>query len=1624
MMKNAEDRYQSAYGLKADLEECLRQWEVNGQIDPFPLGRHDVLDRFFIPQKLYGREREIETVLSTFERVSQGASEMMLVSGYAGVGKSALVQEVYKPMTRQQGYFISGKFDQLKRDIPYAALIGAFRSLVGQLLTETEAEIASWHEKLLTVLGPNGQVLIDVIPEVELIVGPPPEVPDLPPTETQNRFNLVFQNFIKVFTQPEHPVVIFLDDLQWADGASLKLIQTLMMAAESHHLFLIGAYRDNEVSPAHPLTLTLDELGKAGATVNHLPLSPLALPHVIQLTVDAFNCPPETAKPLAELVLAKTNGNPFFMNEFLKSLYTEGLLSFDLQRGSWQWDIAQIQGRDITDNVVELMAGKVQQMPKETQHALKLAACIGNRFDLKTLAIVSEKSLQQTASDLWEGMTEGLIFPLSDAYKLMEVDVEGLENLVTADYKFVHDQVQRAVYSLIPEEEKQRTHLRVGQLLLQNLPPDAREERLFEVVNQLNGGRSFITTQAERDELAQLNLLAGRKAKDSAAYQAAFNYLKIGLELLDGGDNWQRQYDLSLEFHQEAAEAAYLIGDLEAMEQLTETVLQRARTLLDKVKVYEVRIEAYTGRYKPQEAIKSGLQVLKLLGVSFPEQPGPQDIMAAVQETQSALAGRTPEDLIGLPKMTDPIQLAVMRVLGSIFVSVFIGAPELLPLTVCKQVNLSLKHGNIEESIFAYVNYAVLLGAILEDFDTSSRFGRLALSLLEQLNAKAFKARTYLMLGGYVRHWKEHIRETLPSLLEGYQSGLETGDFGFGVNCLVGHSVSSYLTGVELAEVEREMTKRAQVLTQLGQDTYLNWHKIYWQAVRNWLGRSENPCRLIGKAYDEEQMMPLHQKANDQTSIFNVHFNKALLCYRFGAFQQAVENSDKAEAGNQAGAVFSPIVNLYNSLSRLAVFPEASESEQQAILEKVADNQEKLKTWAEHAPMNYLHKFYLVEAERARVLGNDNEARDSYDRAIDSAREQEYLNEESLAYELAARFYLAKGQTRLARYYMRDAHYAYRRWGAVTKVKDLEGRYPQLLAQATIGPLQAILTPSTITTEQQRATSSLDLTSVLKASQTISGEIALGGLLEKLMQILIENAGAQKGFLILPKDGGFVIEAEASVDKEDVIVLQSISVETSPELSAAIVNYVARTKANIVLDDATHEGMFTQDVYITQNRPRSILCMPLINQGKLTGILYLENNLTTGAFTPERLEVLNLFSAQAAISIENARLYADLQTSEKKYRTRFEDSRDLIFISTPDGQILDINPAGSELLECTREEIMKMNAANFYANPEDRLRFRQEIERYHSVRDFEVKSRRKDGAEIDCLITATLRTAPEGTTLGYQGIIRDVTEQKRAEVERLRLTAIEQELNIARDTQTRLLPPTRPDWTEPEVICYLMPAREVGGDLYAYHAFAPSPELSGRYAVTVGDASGKGMPAALMMGISLASFQSMVGQGLAPGELLMRLSKALASYTRTTRQNCAMVYVEICHTRAEEQVAYTLRAANAGCVTPLVKRVDGAVEWVDIGGLPLGTGFRAALGYQAVQLPLSKGDLVILTSDGIPEALNASDEIFGFDRLEEAVRSGPQHSAEGMMNHLKAEVTTFVSGAEQSDDMTIVVVKV
>ncbi|MEG4446059.1 AAA family ATPase [Microcoleus sp. AT9_B5] len=1325
MAKNAENRYQTASGIKHDLEMCLVQLQETHRIEEFDLGKRDLTDRFLIPEKLYGRENEVNYLLAAFERVSTASAEMMLVAGFSGIGKTAVVNEVHKPIARQRGYFIQGKYDQFGRNIPFSAFVQAFRELMGQLLSESDAQLQTWKTNILTAVGDSGQVLIEVIPELERIIGPQSPALELSGSAAQNRFNLLMQKFVQVFTTAEHPLVIFLDDLQWADSASLNLLQLLMQ--DTGHLLVLGAYRDNEVSPVHPFMLTVDEIVKSGAVVNTITLQPLSLADMNQLVADTLICDLSLAEPLTELVYQKTKGNPFFSTQFLKSLYEDGHIIFappesptplaspltkEGQRGvqgGWQCKIDRVKFADAPD-VVEFMAAQLQKLPAATQDVLKLAACIGAQFDLETLAIVSEELPEQTESALWKALQEGLILVISEGYDLIQADDRSPnQSVANPTYRFLHDRVQQAAYSLIPDEQKKATHLKIGQLLLQNSSEIETEEKLFDIVGHLNQGIELIDRLSEREALAQLNLEAGRKARSSTAYAAANIYLQTGIELLTP-QCWQTQYELTLNLYVAAAEIAYLNGDFDGMEQMAALVLQEAQTILDRVKIYEIKIAAQTAQSKVLETIAVARDALLQLGIELPAEPDEAKIGKALQALAALLGDRKIEELVDLPVMTNPQTQAAMQLSGMLFPPIFQGMPGLLPLLSSTMVSLSLSFGNAPASTVGYAMHGMVFCAFFQEVETGYGFGQLALSLLDRLNVPEFKSTVLLLFGGWIQHRQESLLATIPTLKEGYRFGMETGDFvdaGYNIYiCFYTH----LFAGVELDTWEPEIASYRAVMAQLKQYSARVYLDMIQQTVQNLRETHTRPDLLTGSAYDETVMIPRHYQDNEFTAIACACIFKLLLAYCYGNYTAALDHITQVKQYlmGVSGSAFVPIFHFYAALTNLALFPTQSEIEQAEIIALVETHQSTLQQWAQNAPMNYLHKWYLVEAERQRVLGNKAEAIEMYDRAIEGAKENKYVNDEALANELAAKFYGEWGKTKVAQAYIFEAYYCYVEWGATAKVTDLETRYPHLFAVSQPGRNNNQTTVAMTTTGSGNH---LDIAAVMKASQAISGEIMLDKLLSSLMKILMENAGAQRGYLILLSQGQLFIEAEGTIDDELVTVLQSIPVETCQELATAIVNYVSRTQESVVLDDAARSGQFTNDRHIRKHQPKSILCVPLINQSQIISIVYLENNLTAGAFTPERVEILKVLSGQAAISIQNSKLYTEVRENESrlaqlnKAYERFIPHQFLQFLEK--SSIIDVELGDQVQLEMSVlfSDIRNFTTLSETMTPEDNFKF-------------------------------------------------------------------------------------------------------------------------------------------------------------------------------------------------------------------------------------------------------------------------------------------------------------------------------
>jgi predicted ATPase/serine phosphatase RsbU (regulator of sigma subunit)/tRNA A-37 threonylcarbamoyl transferase component Bud32 len=1269
MSKTAEDRYLSYFGLKQDLEKCYKHLKKNQTLSGLvlDLGETDFSDRFQIPQKLYGREAEITTLMDTFKRICTRpyggqAAEMMMVTGYAGIGKSALVNEIRIPIVEKRGYFISGKFDRYKYNIPYSALTKAFQDLVRQILMESEWQVEQWKTDILKAVGPNGQIIIDVIPEVERIIGKQPAVPELPPHETQNRFNMYFQNFILTFADESHPLTIFLDDLQWADIPTLKLLERLMLDSRTRYMFIIGAYRDNETDSTHPLITSLTKIKNENAIVNTIVLSPLESGHINQLLSESLKCSIPNAENLGKLCLAKTNGNPFFLIQFLNSLADQKLIEFDTRNLKWEWDYSEIANTDITSNVVELMTSRIQKLPEMSKNILKLASCIGNGFDLDILAIINEKPAVETANELNEALNSGLIQPIGEGYRLAE-HLDFLNGTSPADklehkiqYKFLHDRVHQAAYSLMGDEYKS-IHLKIGKLLLQRFSKSEREERIFEIVNHLNPGIDLITSQAEKNDLAELNLFAGRKAKAATAYEIAFQYLNTGLELL-GAKAWKDNYALALEMNIETAEASYLTGNFEKMDKLAGEISNHAETLLDRIRIYEIVIQSFMARGRLKECIGTAFEILKQLGIHIKPEPTRFSVFLSLIHVRMVLSTKSIEDLKNLPVMTDPHKLAAMRILMNAASSAFYTNILVALILAFKMVLLSIRYGNSPFSPFAYGLYAIIVNGIIGKTTPGYKLGEFSIELLKRFNIKEYETRVNLLFNLFVRHWRDKLGTTIEPFKESFQRGLETGDYEFAAYCSVYTGIHMLHSGVNLDIVEAETKKSAEMTTKLNQELIMIAINLARQTTLNLMGKSKNRILLVGESYNELEMAPRLIESNNNASLGSLYSMKALLCFVFDNKKESLDIALKAEKckASLIGTVFVSLISFYSSLIYLSHCDDATTRKRLFLLKKAHTNQKLLKKWARYAPENFLHKWHLVEAERHRIHGNCLKAMKHYDKAVSLARKNGFTHEEALSNELAAKCFLSNGYEKTGTAYMKEAFYLYTVWGANAKVDHLKETYTELLYTTPQPGGKERENELNIEGLESTQTERFDLASVQKASQAISGEIHLNKLLEKLMHIVIVNAGAQNGFFLLTEEDGLFVEGEAFAGREEVTVLQHVPYTDQNNIALIVVNYVLRVNEMVVVDDAANHEVFKADPYITRNNLKSILCMPLFFKNKISGILYLENNLTSGAFTPERVDILKILTGQIVISIENARLYKSLEeynlTLEQKVTDR------------------------------------------------------------------------------------------------------------------------------------------------------------------------------------------------------------------------------------------------------------------------------------------------------------------------------------------------------------------------------------
>jgi PAS domain S-box-containing protein len=1339
LAKNAEERYQTASGLEADLRRCLVEWQLHGLISPFPLGAQDGSDRLLIPEKLYGREREIDALLAAFERVvTQGTPELVLVSGYSGVGKSSVVNELHKALVPRRGLFASGKFDQYKRDIPYTTLAQAFQPLIRQILVKSAAELGQWRHALQEALGPNGQLIINLIPEVEFLIGKQPPVPDLPPQEAGNRFRLVFRRFLGEFAKPEHPLALFLDDLQWLDAATLELLEYLIADPDVRHIMLVWAYRDNEVSASHPLRQTLEAIRKAGVRMQEIVLAPLALDDIGRLVTDALHCEWDFSQPLAELVHEKTGGNPFFAIQFLTALAEEGLLKFDPDGSAWIWDLAQIRTKGYTDNVVDLMVGKLRRLSGATQTALQHLACLGNVVEFATLSLVYRESEEEIQTSLLEAARTGLIVRLENSYE------------------FLHDRVQEAAYALIPKGERAGAHLRIGRVLLANMTADSLAEHLFDVANQLNRGAALLIDRDDKAQVATINLRSGRKAKASAAYASAGMYFAAGIALLDERD-WGIQHELVFSLSLEFAECELLCGRMEEAAQLIVDLLQRAASDVEfaDASCLKINLHILTGEH--QLAIDSALACLRLFGIDLPAHPSPEQVRAEYETVWQTLGGHTIESLIDLPLMTDPKMQAAMQVL-----SVLAGAAnftdfQLSCLLACRMVNVSIQHGMSGPSAYAYACLGSILGINFHRYHEGYRLCRLACDLVEKHGFTAYDTKVSHAMG-LAAFWTQPLTSVIELRRAATRTAAERGDLTFA--CYGMHQSLRYLLtrNDPLDAVWRESAMALDFARTAKFRDVVDLIVSQQRFIASMQGRDATFSAFSEERFDEAEF-ETQLTAERTPTVICLHWIRKLKArYLSGDYAEARAAADKAKALLWVSSVQLQLLDYfyYAALTVAALYEVASADEQTGWREILTAHREQLREWAETYPPTFSDKHDLVSAEVARIEGRDADAMRLYERAIQSARENGFVQNEGVAHEVAARFYAARGVESIAHAYRRDARQCYNQWGGLGKVKQLDERYPRLreerLPISTAGTIGAPV-------------GQLDVETVVKASQALSGEMVLGNLIEKLMQIAVEHAGAERGLLILFRGDELQIEAEATTGHGRVEVKVQPAAVTPSDLPQSALQYVIRTRECVVLDDASAGNLYSEDEYVRQRRARSVLCLPIIKQTMLVGALYLENNLTPRAFTPDRVAVLELLASQAAISLENATLFSDLQRSEA-YLAQGQSISQTgsfgwsvlsgeIYWSEETYTIFEYDRALKPTLEFVFQRI----------HPDDRDLVQQNLDRAtRNKTNFDLEHRllMPDGS-VKHLHVVARALEPSPGDLEYVGAVTDVTAAKQAE---------------------------------------------------------------------------------------------------------------------------------------------------------------------------------------------------------------------------------------------------------------------
>jgi predicted ATPase/signal transduction histidine kinase/tRNA A-37 threonylcarbamoyl transferase component Bud32 len=1249
LAKDPEERYQSALGIKTDLENCLDSFEKTGKIIDFKPGEKDISFKFCLTQKLFGREKETEILINKFEKVKNGSTEIILLAGYSGIGKTSLFQELFrlkrgtefKKNLEPIPYFCKGKFEQFSRNIPYSAISQACSVIINQILKENEEELKLWSDKLNKALGGNARLIIDLVPELEKIIGNQPALNELNSKESQNRFQITFVNFIKVFARPESPVIFFLDDMQWSDSASLQLLQNIILS-DINYFLLLGAYRDNEVNENHSLMIAINDIEKIMpvTTIYLQPLSELQVKQIIDFTLK--NNSLDTSS-LANLVFRKSSGNPFFTNEILKSIYDKEILSFNFKSNRWAWSQEKLENLDVSENVISLILEKFKQCSSDANELLRITSCLGSRFTLKTLVILIDKPLGTIINALKEVMIFDAIIPVNHGATDWQLLNNEILNpiLLNTEFRFQHDKVQQAAYLLNEKQDLKYLHISIGRLLFKKLTKNEIDAKIIEIVEQFNHGKLLIKKVVEKLELAFLNLEAGKKARASAAYRPAMEYFKEGIGILPV-TAWKNNYQLTFELFKSFSECAYICGEFEIAEENAKILINKSLTNIEKAEIYYIQSVQYTTIQKLESAVEALKTGLSLLGVNLPGEYTQDLIIQQLQEIQINLEGRKIKDLINENEISSNENKLIAKLLQGIFLPAYsLGLKNLLAYFILKGINLCLLNGNVPESAYIFNGYAHLTGHIFADLKTANEIGELSLALIEKFDDAKSKAVNLFTNISFVQFWNKRPQEVVKNYKKVIETGLQTGDLIYTSYACT--NIIPWDNSLSLAEAIESGRKYLKLVKSFRFQDSIDVAYIFQNLRLNFIGETNSLFSLSSNAFNEEETLLRLKLTKNNLVTALYHIYKIQPCFYFENYELARYHVTEADKVIEAlsGQAHMVDFTLFSFLTYSALYPGLSSVEKKPALEMLENYLVQMTVWSDNMPANFEHLKVLMQAEIASLKKKIMEADELYQKAIYLSEKNSFMQHEALANELAAKHWQKNKKENFSQVYLKNACYSYEIWGATAKVRHLKEKYPSLMLKSS-GKISTNLSTSTSETL-------LDLETIFKSSEALLSEKSLEVLLEKMIKLIIENGGAEKGILILPKNDKWYIEAEYNINSGYLKVLQSIPLGSiSNSTPDSILYYTIRTGERKLFNNIQSDENFGNDPYILKYKPLSVLSMPLIHQGKVQGVLYLENNLATDAFNVKHMEMLGILSVQAAISLENALLYEELEHRVKE----------------------------------------------------------------------------------------------------------------------------------------------------------------------------------------------------------------------------------------------------------------------------------------------------------------------------------------------------------------------------------------